>query len=137
MAGMLPGVESARRRRVHQTSTPAIGGVVSFSPSSRRSSFPTSSAFSVTQERSRGQHEADEELGQVAREAKERLDERLRSQRNSSLVTRNNEEVSEEKKGVKKGKGWGNKLGWKSGEQEKCTICVDEFKVGDDLGCAH
>ncbi|XP_074281228.1 uncharacterized protein LOC141606112 [Silene latifolia] len=165
MAGMLPGVESARRRRCHQTSTPTIGAVVS-SPSSRRSSFslffPTSSASSLTQQRSRGQHQVDEKLGQVARQAKERLDERLRAQRKSPPVRRNNDEVGEainrnersvvnirqlktevygsKKKGGKKGKGWGNKLGWKSGEQEECTICLDEFKVGDNLvnlGCAH
>ncbi|KDP30179.1 hypothetical protein JCGZ_16961 [Jatropha curcas] len=89
MAGMLPGVECARRRRFHQSCDTSWAAV---SSSTRRSSFClytsnhessqtsiSSSLGSITKEA----YEA-EKLGEVARQAKERLDERLRNQRKSS-----------------------------------------------------
>ncbi|KAL2929866.1 putative E3 ubiquitin-protein ligase RHY1A [Bienertia sinuspersici] len=164
MAGMLPGVEAARRRRVHQSSGSSSSSGIASSPSSRRSSFslfsPNYSASSLSHTRSRT-YKDDEKLGHLARQAKERLDEKLRAQikplirRNSSDVTedrmnnarsRENErelrtEVFGSKKngGAKRLMGWA-KLGWKSGEQEECAICLDEFRVGENLvnlSCAH
>ncbi|PNX97966.1 hypothetical protein L195_g021206, partial [Trifolium pratense] len=94
MAGMLPGVESARRRHVHK------GGGFSDSPSltshntSRRSGFclyasnhesrPSSfSSSSMTYQ--------DENMVGAAREAKQRLDDKFRSQRVSeNTSTRQN-----------------------------------------------
>ncbi|WOG96565.1 hypothetical protein DCAR_0415901 [Daucus carota subsp. sativus] len=95
MAGMLPGVESARRRRCHGTSAgwadSQSSSIFESSNSSRRSSlclYSTnhSSHFNLLQKRTvnkyqqQQEHEEDEKLGGAAREAKERLDERLRSQ---------------------------------------------------------
>ncbi|KAK9698027.1 hypothetical protein RND81_08G077800 [Saponaria officinalis] len=163
---MLPGVEAARRRRVHQCSNPAGIGAVAPSPScssSRRTSFSlfcsNSSSFSLVQQRSRTHHQADEKLGQLAREAKERLDERLRAQRKSPFVTRSNSDLREEISGNERGggkikelrtevygggggrkKGWWEKRGWKAVDQEECAVCLEEFKVGDNLvnmPCAH
>ncbi|XP_052180649.1 uncharacterized protein LOC127793909 isoform X2 [Diospyros lotus] len=105
MAGMLPGVECARRRRFHPSgecsdlsSSPALG-------SSRRSSFClyVSSHESVLGEsfslRSSVKNQAntddceDGKLGGAAREAKERLDGRLRAAR--KLVTKRGSESKE------------------------------------------
>ncbi|XP_057515652.1 probable E3 ubiquitin-protein ligase RHY1A [Amaranthus tricolor] len=167
MAGMLPGVEAARRRRVHQSNGCSSLGIGSSpSTSSRRSSFslfsPKSSTSSLHQHRMR-KYQDDEKLGQVAREAKERLDEKLRAQTKSFMQRNNNddsmerringrsrEEVnnqqlktevfrSKKNRGTKRLIGWA-KLRWKSGEQEECAVCLDEFKVGDNLlnlPCAH
>ncbi|MBA0867939.1 hypothetical protein Goshw_006277 [Gossypium schwendimanii] len=85
MAGMLPGVECARRRRIHLT------GALSDSPTPPPYRFPRKSSFclyttnqdthSCLQQRSILDEACeDEELGGIAREAKKRLDERLRSQ---------------------------------------------------------
>ncbi|CAN1172249.1 hypothetical protein LINPERHAP2_LOCUS30066 [Linum perenne] len=78
MAGMLPGVECARRRRFHKS-----GGI-------RRPSFclytsnHEGSNTSVTSLRSiQSDIHEDEKLGGVVREAKERLNWRLRAQNKS------------------------------------------------------
>lgn len=160
MAGMLPGVEAARRRRCHQSSGTNGNGA---SPSSRRSSFslfsPNSSTSFLSHSANRTYHD-DEKLGQLARQAKERVHEKLRAQTKS--IIRNNSDLSEERVngrsrvntryelktevfgskkngGAKRLIGWA-KLGWKSGEQEECAVCLDEFKVGENLvnlPCAH
>ncbi|MBA0777347.1 hypothetical protein Gotri_005382 [Gossypium trilobum] len=108
MAGMLPGVECARRRRIHQT------GALSDSPTPPPYRFPRKSSsclqvlslflyssislqrlycvvidysyfliwdVNILKQRSILDEACeDEELGGIAREAKKRLDERLRSQ---------------------------------------------------------
>ncbi|XP_057767896.1 uncharacterized protein LOC130988139 isoform X2 [Salvia miltiorrhiza] len=85
MAGMLPGVEAARRRRFHQKSnhaepSPAVSGCT------RRSSlclYVSSHDFHLCSSASstRSQIVCDESrLGAEAREAKKRLDERLQAQ---------------------------------------------------------
>ncbi|XP_043718578.1 uncharacterized protein LOC122666618 [Telopea speciosissima] len=88
MAGMLPGVECARRRRFHQGG----GWIESQSKAAgngrtRRSAFclyasnhesHLSSSSSLPRNPT-NQSFQDEKLGGVAREAKERLDERLRA----------------------------------------------------------
>ncbi|MBA0603469.1 hypothetical protein Gorai_003612, partial [Gossypium raimondii] len=88
MAGMLAGVECARRRRFHQSGG-SSDSVLGFT---RRPSFCLytsnheslhSSVFSQRRVLIEGYEDDDEKLGEVAREAKERLDERLRSQRKS------------------------------------------------------
>lgn len=179
---MLPGVEAARRRRVHQSSSGSGAGSgsssgcssgIGSSPSSRRSSFslfsPNSSASFLGQTRSRTTYDDEDnwKLGPLAREAKERLDGKLRAQSKSFIVTstttssssssngRSEEyELRREVFGSKKngrgrgakrlmiglGIGWSKLIGWKSGDQLECAVCLDEFKVGDNLvnlPCAH
>ncbi|KAL9263927.1 hypothetical protein AKJ16_DCAP15466 [Drosera capensis] len=152
MAGMLPGVESARRRRIHQSggsSLPCVGG--------------GGGGHGYTRQKREG---VDEKLGTLAREAKERLDERLRASK-KSVIRRNNSDVTEESLrsmnigktelitrgmqtevfGSKRGGGGGKskrlswaRLGWKPWEQEECAVCLEEFKMGENLvnlPCAH
>ncbi|GMJ15639.1 hypothetical protein HRI_005233100 [Hibiscus trionum] len=93
MAGMLAGVECARRRRLHQSG----GSSDSAFAFTRRPSFclyTTSHETQVFSQRKRILVEAceDQKLGEVAREAKERLDERLRSQRKSEPKRGNGKE---------------------------------------------
>ncbi|KAJ7942538.1 RING/U-box superfamily protein [Quillaja saponaria] len=158
MAGMLPGVECARRRRFHRG-----GGLSADSPtmashnSTRRSSFclytsnheshqPSSS---LLQRSILNQAYLDEKLGGVAREAKERLDERLRTQRKSETKSKEklsttvkgelHTEVYATKKGGSRRFNWA-KLSWKASEQDDCAVCLESFKVGDTLmhlPCAH
>ncbi|KAJ9141083.1 hypothetical protein P3X46_031660 [Hevea brasiliensis] len=169
MAGMLPGVESARRRRFHHSSGDSPGGAAAFGLT-RRSSFclytsnhETSHPFISFLQRSISNQAYEEEklggLAGAARQAKERLDERLRTQRKSaskrhetvgslrgaegrSMAVR---ELQTEVFGSKKNNGsnkkfnWA-KLSWKATEQEECTICLERFKSGETLAhlpCAH
>ncbi|XP_038712157.1 probable E3 ubiquitin-protein ligase RHY1A isoform X1 [Tripterygium wilfordii] len=164
MAGMLAGVECARRRRFHQSgggldtpSTASHGG------GTRRPSFclysgnheTNHSSIPSMQRRILDQENQDERLGGVAREAKERLDERLKTQRKSATTRQKvdlgcghgrsmgTKELQMEVFGLKK-KGskkfnWG-KLSWKAMDQEECAVCLDQFKVGETLvhlPCAH
>ncbi|XP_021745431.1 uncharacterized protein LOC110738252 [Chenopodium quinoa] len=139
MAGMLPGVEAARRRRVHQSSS--INNSNCSSPSSRRLSFSlfstNTSTFLGHTTRSRtsyeddDEHEDDPKLGALAREAKVRLDAKLRSTpfkstRNNNCEERigrfqNNENEVTRKKKKKNGKFSWN---WKSGDQLQDKECA-------------
>lgn len=125
MAGMLPGVECARRRRFHQSITSSDSpSTAAKSGSTRRPSFClyTSnrdvhliSSSSSQQRSSSNQAYENEKLGEIAREAKERLDERLRTHRKPENPRRKsgNEEVgwkeSSEKNGKKKRKSKGKR----------------------------
>ncbi|KAB2023985.1 hypothetical protein ES319_D06G056700v1 [Gossypium barbadense] len=85
MAGMLPGVECARRRRIHLTEPYLIHQPLLLIASQGNPLFvcipPTRILNSCLQQRSILDEACeDEELGGIAREAKKRLDERLRSQ---------------------------------------------------------
>ncbi|XP_057460183.1 probable E3 ubiquitin-protein ligase RHY1A [Actinidia eriantha] len=168
MAGMLPGVECARRRRLRQSGgwsdSPAAAG----HGLTRRSSFclyasnnecQLSSSSSSSMKRSTGREGyQDEKLGGVAREAKERLDERLRAQRKSETKRNQTQEsfrsstlegtttsraLQTEVFGLKKSGSkrfnWA-KLRWKPTDQYECAICLEQFKVGEtlvNLPCAH
>ncbi|XP_030468748.1 probable E3 ubiquitin-protein ligase RHY1A isoform X2 [Syzygium oleosum] len=168
MAGMLPGVECARRRRLHQSGgawsdpppTAAYGSVRRCSLSLHsRSHEPhhhsSSSYFRGVMNRGC----EDEKLGGVAREAKERLDEKLRTQRIKSECRRSNADGRRTREqegdtqlrrevvpgnGLKKGGGtkrfsWG-KLSWKATDQEECAVCLDSFRAGETLihlPCTH
>ncbi|KNA16738.1 hypothetical protein SOVF_086410 isoform A [Spinacia oleracea] len=161
---MLPGVEAARRRRVHQSSNTTTSS--SSSPSFRRSSFSlfssNSSASLLGETRSRMAYEEDEnwKLGVLAREAKVRLDHKLRAPTliNPTRNNSNSDQLSERSDGglrrevlgrrkkksllvIKKlGWNWNWNWNWKSGEQQECAVCLDEFKLGQNvinLACAH
>ncbi|KAL2482747.1 RING/U-box superfamily protein [Forsythia ovata] len=153
MAGMLPGVESARRRRFHSDS-PIPSGY----NSTRRSSFClytsnhenllSSSSFTRNP---KSQAYCDEKLGSVAREAKKRLDERLKAQWSSEIKRVSSGQEGPRKLegcptiertevfGLKKKFNWA-KLSWKCTEQEECAVCLEHFMAGDtlmQLPCAH
>lgn len=171
MAGMLPGVESARRRRFHGSGgwwsdSPAAGssGAAASFSSGFFNSTRRSSSFgltpSYTQRIRTVNNHLDERLGGAAREARERLDERLRAKRKSQVPsTRVNSgerrsgggeerrevgggletEVFGLNKSGSKRFNWG-KMRWKASEQEECAVCLDHFKVGESLAhlpCDH
>ncbi|XP_009613106.1 uncharacterized protein LOC107759976 [Nicotiana tabacum] len=173
MAGMLPGVECARRRRFHQSSGWLDSSHTFGFSSTRRSSFclytssheyPLNSSSSKQRgTTSQAYIYQDEKLGEAAREARQRLDDRLsarwKSQNKRSLnngqqnqrqgivenrpslgVDNLQQEVfSGLKKSGSKKFNWA-KMIWKSSEQDECAICLDQFKVCDNLlqlQCAH
>ncbi|CAL9748156.1 unnamed protein product [Musa acuminata subsp. burmannicoides] len=152
MAGMLPGVECARRRRLHH------GGSTDSSTGTRRSSYCLHSigceahlTATGSMQRTISNKEVHEgALGSMARGAKERLDARLRIKRYRGLES-NCECGSEQvipgsvqgevfsSKSTRKFS-WSKKLGWKASEQAECAVCLEEFKRGDvllRLPCAH
>ncbi|KAJ4957540.1 hypothetical protein NE237_024651 [Protea cynaroides] len=170
MAGMLPGVECARRRRFHQGG----GWNESHCSSSngrrtRRSAFClyTSnhethvSAISSLLRKTPNQSFHDEKLGGVAREAKERLDEKLRSQRKPETkrqICKESErgsgsgvlgDLPKEVFGIfgsKKSSSFDSKifswakLGGRASDQDECAVCLEQFKAGETLlhlSCAH
>ncbi|XP_050272111.1 uncharacterized protein LOC126715522 isoform X1 [Quercus robur] len=146
MAGMLPGVECARRRRFHQS---VAGGPESVNLAAnggtRRSClslYPTNNethhtTFSLMQE-----HQAykDVELGGVAKEARERLDERLKlrprrksnNKRDNSIskgclrcveeLQRDGELYGSKKSGSKL-LNWA-KFSWNVSVEGKCAVCM-------------
>ncbi|KAJ4754424.1 RING/U-box superfamily protein [Rhynchospora pubera] len=151
MAGMLPGVEFARKRRLRQCSVSGLETHLGIKSMPRNSLSKELHGWS---------------LGSIAREAKERLDEKFRSQR-ASVIKRHNssdslrpdnwkassneegqriasklqrEVYSSTKKGMRKLISW-SKLGWKASDMPaECTVCLEEFKTGDvlvHLPCAH
>ncbi|KAL4571427.1 hypothetical protein LXL04_018186 [Taraxacum kok-saghyz] len=98
MAGMLPGVESARRRRIHGSSGWCdSSSVLSSGLGSARFRVSQDSRFTPTSFLERcmvNQSEEDEKLGGVAREAKERLDGRLRGYLKKDLTRKRSQEIS-------------------------------------------
>ncbi|XP_024024490.1 probable E3 ubiquitin-protein ligase RHY1A isoform X2 [Morus notabilis] len=163
MAGMLPGVECARRRRCHQSggssdslSAPAYGWTrrPSFClyTSNNEKTHHITSTFLMKQGSMSTQvyqDDDDQKLGVKAREAKERLNERLRAQRKSESKRQNGKSVGKgdqlqkEVYGTRKSGSrrfsWA-KLSWKASDQEVCAICLERFRAGENLvhlPCAH
>ncbi|CAK9140476.1 unnamed protein product [Ilex paraguariensis] len=161
MAGMLAGVECARRRRFHQSGAFSDFPTTSAAhASSRRSSFclyTTNHEFHLTsfssmQRITLNRESLNEKLAEVAREAKERLDERLKEQRKSETKRTNRQErlrggegrsmvlgdLKIEVFGVKKrglkSFSWA-KFGQKKKalDQEECAVCLEQFKVSETL----
>lgn len=157
MAGMLPGVESARRRRIHGSSgwcdSSSVVGSGFGSPRIRLShdTHPTPTSF--LQRSMVNQSDEDEKLGGAAREAKERLDGRLRGHLKKDITRKTSQERSSsvgrmsttpmqiEVFGLKKRLSWGRMgLSWKSSNQDECAICLDRFKSSEKvihLPCTH
>ncbi|KAM3762112.1 hypothetical protein ACB098_01G319800 [Castanea mollissima] len=168
MAGSLPGVECARRRRFHQSVAWSDSPIMAVHGGTRRSSFCLytsnhdthhSYTSSLQQRTLLNQVRQDEKLEEVAREAKERLDGRLRIPRKSSETKRNNSnkdglryaeersmvlgelhtEVFGSKKRGSRRFSW-TKLSWKASDQDDCAVCLELFKAGENLvhlPCAH
>ncbi|CAH9136101.1 unnamed protein product [Cuscuta epithymum] len=77
MSGMLPGVECARRRRLHPTNR----GLMTDSRKSFFCLYTSNSSSSIPSMQGSGTRTGYEDgmmMGEVAREAKQRLDEKLR-----------------------------------------------------------
>ncbi|KAI4379363.1 hypothetical protein MLD38_005674 [Melastoma candidum] len=177
MAGMLPGVECARRRRIHQG-----GSGTSYDPQSTAACGwtrrPYFSLFTSSHEMHHGSAGAmrhaggggegggggysdNLNLGGAAREAKERLDMKLRSQLKSesgrwgyvgngqssmraAVAPRN---LQTEVLGTRKEGGGGSlrmlkwgRMKWRSMEQEECAVCLERFRIGENLmnlQCGH
>ncbi|CAH2051733.1 unnamed protein product [Thlaspi arvense] len=170
MAGMLAGVECARRRRFHGGAPPvelsntaamaaAAGHVWTRRPSfslytTNHESHQAYVSFSERNVRNKSYGEDDgENLVGAAKEAKERLDERLRNPRrrqngkdkvnkSEQQKGKSHRELPTEVVGLKKSRRrlieeW---FGWRVREQQDCAICLDQFKTGETLvhlPCAH
>ncbi|XP_043702121.1 probable E3 ubiquitin-protein ligase RHY1A [Telopea speciosissima] len=168
MAGMLPGVECARRRRIHQGGGWIESKCIAGNGRTRRSAFclytissheTHLNAYSSLQRNTSKQSFQDEKLGGVAREAKERLDERLKSPKKPETKRQSSKEsgkgsgsvvqlgdLPKEVFGLKKSSSsdakrfrWA-KLGWRALGQDECAVCLERFKAGETLlhlPCAH
>ncbi|KAL5224414.1 hypothetical protein ABZP36_011053 [Zizania latifolia] len=172
MAAMVPGVECARRRRLRQGG--GAGAEAAAGGGARRSSFCLHTAGhggppcgggagnhsgkrSIVMELIHGWN-----LDSNAREAKERLDQKLRNQRETVIkrhhstgsikLSRANGStgcgcgggggsaaavgVQREvysKKGVMRRLMWWSRLRWDAAEQAECAVCLEEFAAGDVL----
>ncbi|KAK9060691.1 hypothetical protein SSX86_021397 [Deinandra increscens subsp. villosa] len=162
MAGKLPGIECARRRRFGGSNGWSDSSLVINSAfgSTRCISFYrthfTSTSFS--QRNMANQSDQDEKLDGVARKAKERLDGRLRShwisetnspERSSGVTTIEESRgktspstrvgdlqagaVGSKKGGSKMCNWWKMGLSYKSSDQEECVVCLEKFKAGEKV----
>jgi len=162
MAGMLPGVECARRRRFHRSGASSDSPNMAAHGGTRRLSFclytsnhESHHTSASSQQRSLlNQVDQDKKLEVVAREAKERLDERLKTHRKpeakskgslkcvkgrSAVIGELYTEVFGSKKGGSRRFSW-SKLSWKASDQDECAVCLEQFKAGETLvhlPCAH
>ncbi|KAJ4953274.1 hypothetical protein NE237_030106 [Protea cynaroides] len=173
MAGMLPGVECARRRRFHQGGGGIESQCTAGNGRTRRSAFclytrnhetHLSSSFSSLQRNTTNQSFQDEKLGGVAREAKERLNERLRTPKKPEIKRQSSKESGRCENGGKGSAGsivlgdlptevfgskktnskrfisWAKLIRWKASDQDECAVCLERFKGGETLlhlPCAH
>ncbi|GER40092.1 RING/U-box superfamily protein [Striga asiatica] len=170
MAGTLPGVEAARRRRFHKTNNLTDCYDAHQSPaatSSRRSSFclyatshnlHSSSSQKIRNPTLRQGNERmrDDEsrLGEAAREAKKRLDERFQPKRIShKKSTQDRSTFSDNRPNAESGLELPNlkrsglmmkrpswlRVRWKSCEEGECPVCLEQLGVGTlmQLPCAH
>ncbi|XP_061359395.1 probable E3 ubiquitin-protein ligase RHY1A [Gastrolobium bilobum] len=162
MAGMLPGVECARRRRFHMSGGYLDSQSMVTHNSTRHSSFclyasnheSRLSSSSSLQRNMLYQANPDENMVGAAREARQRLDDKFRGQRKSENKRQNSikcvegrkprlvELLTEVYESKKSGSSWFSwtKLSWKASEQEDCAVCLESFRVGETLlhlPCAH
>ncbi|XP_073287204.1 uncharacterized protein [Primulina huaijiensis] len=117
MAGMLPGVEAARRRKCHQSSE-SLQSTTSYGGFYMRRSSLTSDSYMRNPAKQALFDES--ELGAEAREAKKRLDARLQHRWKSQSKRSPSEQVKEEHQTMLKKLKW-LKIKWKSSEEEECA----------------
>ncbi|XP_073037674.1 uncharacterized protein [Primulina eburnea] len=129
MAGMLPGVEAARRRKCHQSSE-SLPATASYGGFSMRRSSLTSASFMRNPAKQALFDES--ELGGEAREAKKRLDARLQHRCKSQSKRSSSEQAKEEPKKLK----WLKKK-WKSSEEEECAVCLEQVKGEEGESIMH
>ncbi|CAD5318588.1 unnamed protein product [Arabidopsis thaliana] len=170
MAGMLPGVECARRRRFHGGAPPiessntasvaaAAGHVWTRRPSfslytTNHESHQAHVSFSERSVRNKSYGEDnDEKLDGAAKEAKQRLNKRLRIPPRTRQNGKDKGNKLEQGKGKPLGdlptevvglkKSRGRLMEWfkrRVREQQDCAICLDRFKKGETLvhlPCGH
>ncbi|GAV73898.1 zf-RING_2 domain-containing protein [Cephalotus follicularis] len=154
-----------RRRRFHQSGPSTDSPTIGSHSRTRRSSFclyisnheTHHGSVSSLLSNQANQAKEDEKLGGVAREAKERLDERLKTQRKSESRRHDSKnslrcledrsmvlgevhtEVFVSKKSGSKRFSW-LKLRLKSSDQDECAVCLEQFKAGETLmhlPCVH
>ncbi|KAG8093811.1 hypothetical protein GUJ93_ZPchr0012g20246 [Zizania palustris] len=176
MAAMVPGVECARRRRLRQGG--GAGAEAAAGGGARRSSFCLHTAAHGGQPcgagagASAGNHSGKQRsivmelihgwnLDSNAREAKERLDQKLRSQREDDIKRHHStgsiklsrasgtggsaaavgvqREVYSKKGVMRRLMRW-SRPRWDAAEQAECAVCLEEFAAGDVLAhlpCGH
>ncbi|KAF7094096.1 hypothetical protein CFC21_096442 [Triticum aestivum] len=163
MAGMLPGVECARRRRMWQGGG---AGADQAAAGTRRLSFCLyaaghGAAHAVGTGNSGNKQRSGAmdgwALDSNAREAKERLDQKLKSKStgpdtviksggggggggSSAAVATGVQREVYSKKGVMRRLMRWSRLRWEAAEQAECAVCLEEFAAGDVLAhlpCGH
>ncbi|KAL7599245.1 putative RING-H2 finger protein ATL71 [Lactuca sativa] len=155
MAGKIPGLEVARRRRFHgwSDSSFTINSALGYTRS--RVSYHTHLTSTPCSHRS---SDEDGKLGCVARKAKQRLDGKLRGHWKSEISSQEKSEIETKpsncmevgdmqmeifglKKNGSKRFSWGILgLNWKSSDQNECAVCLEKFKFNEKLTrmpCAH
>ncbi|KAG6671217.1 hypothetical protein I3843_Q008500 [Carya illinoinensis] len=141
MAGMLPGVECARRRRMIRGGTRRSSSIYLYTISHENHHTLFLFLFLFLFFGGYAQNNRKEELGGAARQAKERLDERLTAHRKSETKRSNTKKISRfvERKSMVLGElqkeAFGSKqsgperfswmkLSWKSSDQTNCAVCM-------------
>ncbi|XWS73026.1 hypothetical protein CRYUN_Cryun02cG0090600 [Craigia yunnanensis] len=142
MAGMLSGVECARRRRFHQSGRSFDSPSVAAIGSTKRSSFCLYTSNHETHHSSVSSQFLVFALITLfwALKIRQNSKENLNCMDGRSLIQGElHTEVFGSKKSGQKRFNW-TKLSWKASDQNECVICLEQFKASEilvHLLCAH